>query len=313
MIAIDPDIQALLNTLGHLNQAVGALSTPQLRTQFDDVISFYRNGAPPLGVGVVRDDTVDTAEGPVSIRVYDPLDSDEHPDLVIFFHGGGWMTGNLETADRTARALTRGMHARVVSVDYRLAPEYPFPAGFDDGQAVVKAFAAMPHRWLGVAGDSAGGNLAATVAAISPQLIDGQLLIYPGLNPAHDHPSHSELAEGCGLTLDAVQYYWKTYRGDAAISDPRLSPASLGDLSGVPSAVVTTAGYDPLRDEGQEYAARLVTAGVQTTYLPMPHLVHGWIDMNERSPAAQTALNTVIANFAALRDATLGSSRLRSP
>lgn len=301
-MTINPALSDLLDEINLRAPAIGASGGPQLREEFNDLMQFLRQGSSPPQVGAVHDKEIDTAHGGVRVRVYEPLKSVDEPDVVVFIHGGGWVIGDLESADHNARALVCGLRARVVSVDYRLAPEHPFPAAFDDCNAVVEAVHREPHRWLGVAGDSAGGNLAAVTAAHHRDIIDAQLLFYPAFDPSQSQPSHHELGDGYLLTRTAMGFYWESYLAGTPVDDPRITPAVLQDLRGLPPTVLTTAGYDPLRDEGQEYAARLVAAGVTTTYLPMTDLIHGWLDMTDRVPAARRALDAVIDAFAALRD-----------
>ncbi|MTD16864.1 alpha/beta hydrolase fold domain-containing protein [Nakamurella sp. YIM 132087] len=227
-------------------------------------------------------------------------------DVVVYIHGGGWVVGSPATADPIARALASGLGATVVSVDYRLAPENPFPAAFDDCFAVVQAVAdTVPHRWLAVGGDSAGGNLAAVVAmaardAGSPA-VDAQLLIYPALDPTMASASQQRFADGYLLTRTALRYYWDSY-GAGHERRPYCAPSSADDLRGLAPAVVATAGFDPLRDEGNDYAERLAAAGVRTQLLEFPTLTHGFADQLARVPAASEALTQVIAGLAAERD-----------
>jgi acetyl esterase len=306
MAKVDSEISALLDELNAKAPAVEeSLDIGVLRQQFNDFVRFLRNGAAPVEVAEVRDDIVETAHGRVPVRVYEPFRPNSAHDVIVFFHGGGFVAGNLNSADPTARALAAGLSARVVSVDYRLAPEHPFPAAYEDCLAVVNAIKATSLRWLAVAGDSAGANLAASIAAAEPEGIDAQLLIYPCFDPSQTMPSQQELADGYLLTRAAMELYWRAYSNGTAHDDPRLTPVVLADLRGLPPTVLTTAGFDPLRDEGQEYAARLVAAGVTTTYLPLPSLIHGWMDLTDRIPAARQALAVLIEAFASLRDATL--------
>ena len=298
--ALDPRLAEVLAELNQRAPVIGQLSIVELRAQFRELIRYLRNGAQPRPMRGVHDKLV---AGSVPVRVYEP-EGDE-ADIVLFIHGGGWMIGDLDSTDHTARAMAERLGARVVSIDYRLAPEYAFPAAFDDCLTVLGEVAAMPHRWLGVAGDSAGGNLAAALAADAPNLVDAQLLIYPALDPSQSQNSHDRFGDGFLLTKQAMRTYWSSYRREAAMNDPRLTPVVLGDLRALPPTVLCTAGFDPLHDEGQEYAARLVGAGVRTTYLPMPSLIHGWLDMTELVPAAQRAFEEAVDAFAEARAAAL--------
>jgi acetyl esterase len=296
---LDPELARVLVDLNRRAPAVVSSTGEQMRVQFRDFVTYLRNGAATRPMRRVAD----TELAGVPVRVYEPENDGCTDDVLVYVHGGGWVVGDLDSADGTARALAERLAARVVSVDYRLAPEHAFPAAFDDCLAVLEAVSAQPHRWLGIVGDSAGGNLAAAVAAHAPELVDAQLLIYPAFDPSQSQTSHSTFADGYLLTKDAMRRYWSSYRQDAAMNDPRMTPVVLDDLRGLPPTVLTTAGHDPLRDEGQEYAARLVAAGVPTTYLPIPALVHGWLDMTDLVPAARQAFEQVVDAFAALRPA----------
>jgi acetyl esterase len=158
---------------------------------------------------------------------------------------------------------------------------------------------------LGVAGDSSGGNLAAAMANEFPDVIDAQLLLYPALDPRQDTPSYRAFADGYRLTSTAMSYYWRSYTTPEQSRDPVAAPVFHDQLSAAPAAVIATAHFDPLHDEGRSYAARLVEAGVPTVYLPYPTLPHGWADMTERVPAAARALRSAASAFAGLRDAAV--------
>ena len=207
------------------------------------------------------------------MRVYTPEGRGPFP-LVVFFHGGGWVLGDLDTHDPMCRALCSGADCVVVSVDYRLAPEHRFPAAPDDALAATRWVAAHaaeiggdPVR-IAVAGDSAGGNLAAvTSLRIRDEggpTLRGQLLIYPGLGyPSPPTPSYIENAEGYGMTRESATWFWDQYLGDRSqATNPHAAPLLAPDLRGLPPALVITAEYDVLRDEGEQYVERLRAAGV---------------------------------------------------
>jgi acetyl esterase len=226
----------------------------------------------------------------------------------MLFHGGGWVIGDIETHDNMARSLCRDCSAVVVSVDYRLAPEAPFPAAVDDALAAT--------RWVGehlsdfggsdrlaVAGDSAGGNLAAVVTQqlrdTGGPAIAAQLLVYPACDVTGEYPSRHENAEGYFLDLPTMAWFLNHYAADAAVhEDPRLSPLQHGDLAGLPPAVVVTAEYDPLRDEGEAYAKALAAAGVPVEVKRFDGMIHGFFDMGAFSPGAQAAVDEACAMFA---------------
>lgn len=258
--------------------------------------------APPA---VARADDL-RATGPVGdvpVRAYRPLgaaDAERLPALV-YFHGGGWTIGDLDTHDVPCRELANLAHCAVVSVDYRLAPEHRFPAAFDDAVAAthwVHAHAAglgIDASRLAVGGDSAGGNLAAAVAIAlrdtwGPRLAM-QTLIYPATDQAADTPSHAAFADGYLLTREAIVWFRDNYlRGPEDAADWRASPLRAPDLAGLPPAYVITAGFDPLLDEGRAYAERLRAAGVKVTYECFAGMIHGFITMGGAIAAAHHAL-----------------------
>jgi acetyl esterase/lipase len=249
-------------------------------------------GAPPA-LASVQDVTVAGADGPLRARLYVPPQStpDSGPGpLIVYYHGGGWVTGDLDTHDHPCRLLARASGARVLSVDYRLSPEHPFPAPVDDALAAFRdsvaragELGADPER-VAVAGDSAGGHLAAVTC--QQALRDGgpapafQLLIYPATDFSSVAASRLTFAEGFVLTKPNMDWYEEQFLGaDTDRRDPRASPLLAEALSGLPPALVVTAGFDPLRDEGEAYARRLREAGVRTIMRRYPGFVHGFIHM----------------------------------
>ncbi|BCJ37776.1 hypothetical protein Athai_52790 [Actinocatenispora thailandica] len=273
----------------------------QVRGDFAATTAWLREPSSPAAGIRSEDRTIDGPDTSVPVRLYTPP-SRSTPDTVVYMHGGGWVVGGLDTADVTARNLCSIVGATVVSVGYRLAPEHPFPAATTDCATVIRWAAGRQPRWLGVAGDSAGGNLAAAMANEFPDLIDGQLLLYPALDPRQDTASYRTFAEGYQLTSAAMDYYWRSYTTPEQSQHPTAAPALHGELSSAPAAVVATAHFDPLHDEGRAYAVRLVEAGVPTVYLPAATLPHGWADMTDRVPAAARALRSAVSAFAELRN-----------
>ena len=223
------------------------------------------------------------APGPVALRAYRPAGAkpDEQLPALVYIHGGGWVIGDVDTHDVLCRQLANGARCAVYSVDYRLAPEHPFPAAVDDCIAALK-FVAGRHQRVAVGGDSAGGNLA-TVAALHARDHGGpkiafQLLIYPATDQRGEHPSVTRNGEGYLLTKKVMDYFQAQYlprRSD--FLDWRASPLLAKSLAGLPPAYVLTAGYDPLLDEGREYAERLAREGVEVAYREYSDMVHGFI------------------------------------
>ena len=268
---------------------------------------------PPEPVAEVSEHAVDGPGGPIPVRVYRP-ETEERPGAIAYFHGGGWVVGTLDTYDPLARALANAAGAVVASVGYRLAPENPFPAAVNDCWAAVNWLAdhavqlgADPDR-LAVGGDSAGGNLATVVArrardAFVPELRH-QLMVYPALDPTTSSASYRELAEGYLLNAADMRWYWHQYLGCADPELPDLAPA-WADVGGLPPATIVTAEYDPLRDEGEDYAHRLEHAEVPVALHRFAGVTHGFFRWRAVTPAASEAMAIV---GTALRDA-LSTSR----
>ena len=220
-----------------------------------------------------------------ALRVYRPVVGETLPALV-YFHGGGWTIGDVDTHDVLCRQLALGARCAVFSVDYRLAPEHPFPAAVDDCFAatryVAENAAQLNVRGIAVGGDSAGGNLAATVALLARDhgapAIAFQLLIYPATDQRCATASHERNAQGYLLTRDAIDYFRRHYLPhERDWTDWRASPLLAKSHANLPPALVITAGYDPLLDEGRAYADKLRAAGVPVTYREYPDMVHGFV------------------------------------
>jgi len=259
--------------------------------------------APPPEVARVANLRAPGPAGDIPVRLYRPLGAaaaDRLPALV-YFHGGGWTIGDLDTHDVVCRTLADLAPCAVVSVDYRLAPEHKFPAAVDDAIAATRWVARAGSELgidggrIAVGGDSAGGNLAAVAALLArdeggPRLAL-QTLIYPATDMAADTASHLRYAEGHLLTREAILWFRANYLRDAADeADWRASPLKAADLSRLPPAYVITAGFDPLVDEGRAYADRLAAAGVPVTYECFEGMVHGFVTMGGAIAAARHAL-----------------------
>jgi acetyl esterase len=253
-------------------------------------------------VGSVRELSVAGGAGPVGARLYTPATGTAPPPVLAYFHGGGWTIGDLDTHDVLCRQLCVQSGAAVLSVDYRLGPEQRFPAAFDDCLAATRwlqregAALGVDARRLAIGGDSAGGNLAAAVAIA---LRDGgdaapalQLLIYPATDMRALAPSHTTNAQGYLLTADSIAYYRGHYiEAPVDWADWRASPLLAADLSRLPPALVLTAGYDPLRDEGRQYADALSAAGNRAQYVCFERQIHGFITMGRLLDEAHTAVD----------------------
>lgn len=254
-----------------------------------------------LPVGSVEELTV--ADRPA--RLYRPEGGSEDLPTLVYLHGGGFVIGDLDTHDQTCRKLCAGAETVVLAIDYRLAPEAPFPAAVEDALAAV-TWAADHLAELGggdvlaVGGDSAGGNLSAVAAQVLSDRVNAQVLLYPATHMAGDYASRTDNGEGYFLDTATMLWFAAHYLGEEAdLEDIRHSPL-LGDLAGTPRTLVVTAEYDPLRDEGEEYADRLEKAGVPVERVRYDGLVHGFIDMGVMSPAAGAALDDVVARVKTL-------------
>ncbi|MCS5722924.1 alpha/beta hydrolase [Herbiconiux sp. CPCC 203407] len=280
----------------------------QNRADLENAIPLTGEGAP---VAVVEDRRI----AGVGVRVYSPRPLEEALPVVVYFHGGGWVLGDLEIADTTARAIAIAAGATVVSVDYRKGPEDPFPAAVVDALAVTTAVltgdAGFPAdaRRVAVAGDSAGGNLAAVtaqqLAGAHPGLVH-QALIYPAVDARMpDDGSYRTYAEGHFLTARDMAYFFDTYAPGVDRSDVRLSPAAASPaaLAGLPSATVITAECDPLHDEGVAYANALAAAGVPVVSVTFDGLVHPFVYLGGLIGPAHTARRLIGGEIRAAFDA----------
>lgn len=247
--------------------------------------------ADPPQVGETVDGDFAGPGGRIRFRRYRPQGAAAGPlPTLIYYHGGGFVIGNIETHDSTCRRLANKSRCQVISIDYRLSPEHPFPAPTDDGVAAFRhirdnaaAFGADAKR-LAVGGDSAGGAIAAVVCQglrdSGEQGPAFQMLIYPATDSSKQSASRVSFAEGYFLTKDLMDWFWKAYvPAGTDLADLRLSPLLAKDFKGLPPAFVLTAGYDPLRDEGRAYADRLIDAGIKTTYVNYPGTIHGFFSL----------------------------------
>lgn len=291
---LDPDIALMLALADKSGDAEVAGHTPDSARR-GMLASIRIVEDEPRGSVVVREREVPGPAGDLAARLYEPDGLRAPSPGLVFLHGGGWVVGDLDTHDTLCKRIALEAKIRVLSVEPRLAPEHRFPAAVDDSVAAFRHVASsaatygMDPTRLGVGGDSAGGNLAALVGLetrgdpVVPKLT---LLIYPSVDATRSMPSHDELATGFFLTRESIRWYLAHYLGDHPRNDPRVSPFHTSDLRGAPAALVSVAGFDPLRDEGEAYARRLMEAGVSAEVLAAPTMPHGFTLMTGLSPQA---------------------------
>jgi acetyl esterase len=299
---LDVEMQLMLRLQRLEGPPVEALPIAKARKQ---VLSSARLVGGNQPIGAVTERAIDGPGGPVGLRFYTPRDVVRNSPALVFIHGGAFMHGNLDSHDSLCRILAEKAQVRVIAVDYRLAPEAPFPAAVDDVWAAwtwVNAHAAglgLDPTRIAVGGDSAGGNLSAVVAQRAVR--EGgpapafQLLIYPVTQFGQPTKSRDTYAEGFYLTRAAIDLADETYLvGDEDLSDPRLSPL-MGDPTGVAPAFVVTAGFDPLRDEGEAYADLLRDAGVPVEYRCEDELIHAFANLGAIGRSAPAAIDRIAA------------------
>jgi acetyl esterase len=302
-MAIDPQVAFVLDLIVKSGRpAYNTLSPKEARQLFRETRPASTPPAPTIGV------VKDLSAGGVPVRLYRPPgvpDSTRLP-VLVFFHGGGWVIGDLDTHDTLCRQLTAGAGISVIAVDYRLAPEHKFPAAADDAWAAttwIVAHAAelgVDASRLAVGGDSAGGNLAAVVAlqardAGGPK-IALQALLYPVTDVGAETQSYRDLADGYMLTRDGMRWFIAHYLGKPGDAENwRASPIRATSFDGVAPALIVTAGYDPLRDEGDAYAQKLRAAGVNVDHVSFGGMIHGFIPMGKLIETGNRAV-TLIAD-----------------
>jgi acetyl esterase/lipase len=259
---------------------------------------------PLEGVGNITS-IVGSSDGTPALKVFRPLGSLSHErDTYIFLHGGGWTLGDLTTYEPLCRRLANRLGANIVWVEYRLAPEHPFPAALDDGIAAARwifkhagSIGMDPNR-ISLIGDSAGANVAAVLALLNRKTEFGwrferQILIYPCLDLTASYPSHRELGSGYLLTREIYGWYRKNYIQDRDPTDWRISPLFASGLKDVAPAIILRAGFDPLRDEAAAYAQRLQVAGVQVEEITFPEMIHEFLNMGAVLPQAESAVQQI--------------------
>jgi len=301
-VTLDADAAAVYKAFQEAGRPAYETLTPDEARAYYLAARVVTNPEPPA-LAEVRDFSIPAPHGAIPARLYRPDGMrlrDGLAPALVFFHGGGWVIGNLESHDVACRALAEAGESIVISVDYRLAPEHKFPAAVDDAVTATQWVAdnatslGIDAARLSVGGDSAGGNLAAVVAISARDgkgpALAGQVLIYPATDFAMAHPSHSEPETSVLLTHSVIRWFRDHYLTSAAdIHDWRASPAKANTLNGLPPASVLTAGADPLRDEGNEYARRLQDAGVPVTHRSFPGQFHGFFTMGKLLQQANVA------------------------
>jgi acetyl esterase len=306
-VMLDPQAKAYLDLLASLGAPpMYTLSPPQARVAYKKARAIAQPTPPE--VGAVTALVAESPAGAIPLRYYRPRGSAAQDVLpvLVFLHGGGWTIGDLDTHDVVCRELCNRAGCAVVSVDYRLAPEHKFPAAVEDTLAATRWVAqhaqslALDARRIAIGGDSAGGNLA-TVAALmlrdagGPALVF-QLLIYPATDFRCTAPSHTRNGSGYLLTREAIEYFSRNYlTGPQDITDWRASPVLASSLRGLPPAFLMTAGYDPLLDEGAQYARALRDAGVAVEYVCFESQIHGFITMSKLVDEANVAFERCAA------------------
>jgi acetyl esterase len=292
---LNPQVEALLQFMAQMPPIDFATATPaDVREVFDNPMPL----AAPPPVARIEDISITLEGRNLDARLYVPDGADDRPPLTLFYHGGGWVIGTLDTHDGTCRAIAQKSGSAVLSIAYRLAPEHRYPAAADDcydalvWAAENAASLGIDASRLAVAGDSAGGNLAAAVAIMARDragpALRHQLLIYPVTDQDYSLPSYAENGDGSYyLSTDGMRWFWGHYLGETATNEaPLAAVLRTSDLSSLPSATVITAEYDPLRDEGNAYAEKLKAAGVPVDAATAPGMVHGFFSMFEAVPAA---------------------------
>jgi len=305
-VVLDPDAAAVYKAFQDAGRPAYETLTPPEAREYYMQARVVSNPEPPA-LWSAEPLSIPAPHGTIAARIYTPKSVRKTEGLapcLVFFHGGGWVIGNLETHDVVCRKLAHEGELIVISVDYRLAPEHRFPAAVEDAITATKWVAANA-RGLGldasrlvVGGDSAGGNLAAVVALQAredgPKLA-GQMLVYPATDFARKHPSHSEPETSVLLTHTVIPWFMNHYLGGADIEDWRAAPSRAKSFAGLPPAYVLTAGADPLRDEGKEYAERLKAAGVAVTYRHFAGQFHGFFTMGKLLNQANVAVSEIAA------------------
>lgn len=300
-----PEVRAFLDQVAEMNAPrLVDLPLEEMREAFGASSAFDEAGP---AIARIHDDTVPGPGGDIAIRLYDPTPGAAEPTrAMVYYHGGGFVVGTLDSHDGVCQRLAHGLNIPVIALDYRLAPEHPFPAAFDDAMAVTmwaaKDLAALLGREVSgliCCGDSAGGNLAAAVPLHLRETggapIDLQVLLYPVTDLAEQHPSYERNGEGLMLEKDGMEMFANAYCPNGLDrKDPRISPLYSAQLSHLPPAIVVVAELDPLHDEGVAYAHKLQDAGIPVTLRDEAGLLHGFYTMTKAFPTGLALTGTLI-------------------
>ncbi|MBL4617184.1 MAG: alpha/beta hydrolase [Robiginitomaculum sp.] len=298
---VDPGMVQFLNMFYAAEQvgfeAVGLENSRAMLDAFPDMVDL-----PAVEVGEVRDLEIAGAAGTIKARLYIPENQEANSPAMVFYHGGGWILGGIDSHDRPCRRICATANMPVLAVDYRLAPEHVFPAAIDDAKAAFHwacehaGELGVDKSLIAVAGDSAGGNIAASISLSlrgdplgEPAF---QLLIYPSLQPFGRAQSHEQFADGYALDKADMKFFITSYAGKDAFTseDPRLWPLLAEDHKGAAPAYIITAGHDPLQDDGSDYALALGASGVAAKHKSYPGMTHGFCSMTALSPVGCEAL-----------------------
>ncbi len=297
-MTLDPQVKVLLDGLAALDAAPLYQMTP------DEARALYAEMKDPLEVpiGKIEDRTLPGPGGDIPVRLYTPVAGGGSAlPVLVYFHGGGWVIGDLETHDALCRSLANESGCKVMAVDYRLGPENPCPAAVEDAYACVEwverngAGVGIDVNSIGVGGDSAGGNLAAVVCQLSQArkgpAIRHQLLIYPVTDTDTDTSSYRSFGEGFFLEKATMEWFFDQYAGgEFDRTSPLIAPLQATSFARLPPAYVVTAGHDVLRDEGMAYATALKAAGVETVLVDYPSMIHGFFNLQAMVDASRSAV-----------------------
>ncbi|WP_343521504.1 alpha/beta hydrolase [Sphingomonas sp.] len=301
---VRPDVRAFLDMIAAMPEGEWPPQPAQYRAQYaamKDLVDL------PMGeLATVLDLAIPGPAGPIPARLFDARASREPGPAVVFYHGGGFVIGDIDTHASIAAEMARTLDLPVISVGYRLAPEHPWPAASDDAEAAARWVASSPAELgravtsIALAGDSAGGQMSAVAAvdlrdkpAAAPVI--AQLLIYPAADLGTDHPSLDAFGEGYFLTRKGMAWFAECYAADTA--HPRCTPTVNESLAGLPPAVIVTASLDPIRDQGRAYAAALIAAGVPVVFREAVGNIHGFITLRKAIPSGQGDVAGMLAAF----------------